>query len=76
VIDRHAALIVDVVRDALNETPPELSRDIHDRGIYLSGGSASVKILQHAITQATGLRTHVADEPLRCVAKGLGAMMV
>ncbi|RYE51934.1 MAG: rod shape-determining protein, partial [Rhizobiaceae bacterium] len=76
VIDRHAALIVDVVRDALNETAPELSRDIHDRGIVLSGGSASVLLLQHAITRATGLATHVAAEPLRCVAKGLGAMMV
>ncbi|MGE3745034.1 MAG: rod shape-determining protein [Sphingomonadaceae bacterium] len=75
IVDRHAASIVDVVRDVLNDTPPELSRDIHDRGILLTGGSASITILQHAITRATGLSTRVAQDPLRCVAEGLGRLI-
>lgn len=75
VVDRHAATVVDVVRAVLNETPPELSRDIHDHGILLTGGSASISILQHAIARATGLTTRVAPDPLRCVTQGLGRMV-
>ena len=75
VVNRHVAKILDVVRDVLNNTPAELSRDIHDRGLVLTGGSASVILLQHAIMDATGLPTSVASEPLTCVARGLGVIL-
>jgi rod shape-determining protein MreB len=62
-----------VVRDALHETPPELSRDIHDKGITLTGGCAAIGIIEQAVRDGTGLSTQVADEALHCVAKGLCA---
>lgn len=73
IVERHARAIVAVVRDALHETPPELSRDIHDRGITLTGGCAAIGIIEQAVRDGTGLSTQVADEALHCVAKGLCA---
>jgi rod shape-determining protein MreB len=72
-IERHAMTIVDVVRDALGKTPPELSRDIHDHGIMLTGGCATIGLIERSIRDSTGLTTHVADDALLCVAKGLCA---
>lgn len=73
IVERHAMNIVDVVRDALSQTPPELSRDIHDNGIMLTGGCAAIGLIEQAIRDGTGLNTHVAENPLLCVAKGLCA---
>lgn len=63
------------LRNALVETPPELSQDILDDGITLAGGAAMTALLAQRITEATGVRTHVADVPLRSVASGLGRML-
>lgn len=73
IVERHAMSIVAVVRDALNETPPELSRDIHDNGIMLTGGSAAIGIIEQAVREGTGLATHVAEDALHCVVNGLCA---
>jgi rod shape-determining protein MreB len=70
-VERHAMSIVDMVRDALSETPPELSRDIHDHGIMLTGGCATIGLVERAIRNGTGLTTQVAEDGLLCVAKGL-----
>lgn len=73
IIERHAMSILAVVRDALSETPPELSRDIHDNGIMLTGGSAAIGMIEQAVREGTGLATHLADDALLCVANGLCA---
>lgn len=65
-------LLVGAVKDVLHDTPPELSADVMDKGIVLSGGSAMLRNLDELIAQATGVPTYVADEPLLCVAKGTG----
>ena len=65
-------LLVDAIKQVLHDTPPELSADVMDKGIILSGGSALLRGLDELIAQATGVPTYVAEEPLLCVAKGTG----
>lgn len=60
------------IKEVLHKTPPELSADVMDKGIILTGGSALLRNLDELITQATGVPTYVADEPLFCAAKGTG----
>jgi rod shape-determining protein MreB len=60
------------IRQALEETPPELSADLIENGITLTGGGALLRGLDHLLIQETGLKVIVADEPLLCVAKGCG----
>ena len=60
------------VKSVLERTPPELSSDIIDKGIVLSGGTALLTNLDKYITNFTGVPAHVADDPLLCVVKGLG----
>jgi rod shape-determining protein MreB len=65
-------LIIGAVRTALESTPPELSADIIDRGIVLTGGGALLLRLDEALAEATGLAVSIADDPLNCVALGAG----
>lgn len=64
--------LVEAIKEVLHKTPPELSADVIDKGIILSGGSALLRNLDELIAQATGVPTYVAEEPLLCVAKGVG----
>ena len=66
------AQIVARVRAVLEQTPPELANDIVTNGMWLTGGSAQLRGLDKKLAKATGLEVHVADEPLSCVANGLG----
>ena len=68
-------IIVDAVRVALERTPPELSADIMDKGIVLSGGGAMLKNLDRRLREETGLPISLAEEPLSSVALGTGAML-
>lgn len=65
-------LLVEAIKDVLHATPPELSADVMDKGIILSGGSSQLRNLDELIAQATGVPTYVAEEPLLCVVKGTG----
>lgn len=65
-------LLSDAIKEVLQRTPPELSADVIEKGIILSGGSALLRNLDELIAQATGVSTYVAEEPLLCVAKGTG----
>jgi len=56
----------------LHDTPPELSADVMDKGMVLSGGGALLKNLDELISQATGVPCYIAEDPLFCVAKGTG----
>ena len=69
------ASIVDVVRVALENTPPELSSDLVDRGITMAGGGSLLKRLDQLISRETGLPVQVAEDPLFCVVKGIGKML-
>ncbi len=64
--------IVDTIKDVLQRTPPELSADVMDKGIILSGGTSQLRNLDQLITEATGVPTYVADEPVLCVVRGTG----
>lgn len=64
--------LTDAIRGVLEQTPPELSADIIDKGIVLSGGGALLRNIDRLITNITGVATHVAPDPLSCVAKGTG----
>jgi rod shape-determining protein MreB and related proteins len=66
------AQIVEAVKVALECTPPELSSDIVDKGIVLSGGGALLNGLDEVLSKATGLPVFVADDPLSCVVLGTG----
>jgi rod shape-determining protein MreB len=67
--------IIEVIKSVLEETPAELSADLVDRGIILSGGGSLVKGLPELISQETELSVNLADDPLTCVAKGTGAYL-
>jgi rod shape-determining protein MreB len=67
--------IINAVRVALERTPPELSADIVDRGIVLTGGGALLKKLDVRLMQETGLPVSIAEDPLSSVVLGAGAML-
>ncbi len=62
-------------KETLERTPPELSSDIIDHGITLTGGGALLRGLDQLIQSETGIDVHVAEDPLDCVAKGAGAVL-
>jgi rod shape-determining protein MreB len=64
--------LIEAVKEVLHKTPPELSADVIDKGIVMSGGSSQLRNLDELIAQATGVPCYVADDPLLCVAKGTG----
>jgi len=69
------ANIVEVVRVALENTPPELSSDLVDRGIMMAGGGSQLRGLATLISKETGLPVDVAKDPLLCVVKGAGKVL-
>ena len=64
--------IISAIKTVLEKTPPELSADIIDRGMVMSGGTAKLRNLDKLFSRATGVPCHVADDPLLCVVKGTG----
>jgi rod shape-determining protein MreB len=64
--------IIAAVKNVLYETPPELSADVMDKGMILSGGSSLLRNIDQLISRATGVPAYVADEAMLCVAKGTG----
>ena len=68
-------VIVDAVRVALERTPPELSADIVDRGIVMTGGGALIRGLDRLLQHETNLPIHVDEEPLTCVVRGAGRIL-
>jgi len=67
--------IVGTVKQALEQTPPELGADVADRGIVLTGGSALLRDIDKLLMEETGLPVVVADDPLTCVARGGGRIL-
>ncbi|MCL2420885.1 MAG: rod shape-determining protein [Defluviitaleaceae bacterium] len=71
-ISEPVAAIIDAIKFTLEKTPPELSADIIENGIVLTGGGALLKGLDDLITRETGIPVIIATEPLNCVANGTG----
>ena len=71
-IQEPISIIVDTIKDALENAPPELAGDIVDRGIVLTGGGALLQKIDVLIREETGLPITIADEPLSTVARGAG----
>ena len=67
--------IVDTVKQALEQTAPELSADISDKGIVLTGGGALLGYLDVLLRHATGLPVTIAEDPLTCGANGAGQVL-
>ena len=64
--------MINGIKDALENTPPELSADLVDMGLTLTGGGALLKNIDKRFSKETGLPVHIADDPLACVAIGTG----
>ncbi len=69
------AQIIEAVKVALECTPPELSSDIVDKGIVMTGGGSLLKHLDRVVSSATGLPVLIAEDPLTCVANGTGQVL-
>lgn len=65
-------ILLDAIKDVLHNTPPELSADVMNKGIIISGGSSQLRNLDELIANATGVPTYMAEDPLLCVVKGTG----
>lgn len=71
-IDRELREMIKAIKDVLQETPPELSADIIDRGIIMTGGSSQLRNLPELVYRRTGVKAVLADDALYCVVKGTG----
>ena len=69
-IEEHVTVIIDAIRSVLEQTPPELIRDIYDNGIVLTGGGALLGKLDVLINTELGLKCRIAGDSVTCVAKG------
>jgi rod shape-determining protein MreB len=74
-LSRPVSIVIGAVKEALEQTPPELAADIVDRGIVLAGGGALLKNLDKRLREETGLPVLVADDPLSVVVLGAGKML-
>ena len=71
-IDKELRTMIGAIKDVLAQTPPELSADIIDDGIIMTGGTSQLGNLADLVYRRTGVKARVADEPFLCVARGTG----
>ncbi len=74
-LSEPVSAIIEAIKITLEKTPPELSSDVMDRGIMLTGGGALLRRFDKLVSEETGMPVHLADEPLLCVVKGAGAAL-
>lgn len=67
--------IIQIIKNVLQETPPELASDIIEKGIVVTGGGALLKNIAELISRSTGVPCTIAEDPLYCVARGTGIML-
>ncbi len=68
-------IIIDTIKDALDDTPPELVGDLMESGICLAGGGGQLKSLAERVTEEVNIRCFVADDAMTCVARGAGRVL-
>jgi rod shape-determining protein MreB len=71
-IDKELREMIKAIKDVLQDTPPELSADIIDQGIIMTGGSSQLRNLTELVYRRTGVKAILAEDPLYCVSKGTG----
>ncbi len=71
-LSESVQVVIDAIRQTLEDTPPELAADIIDHGITLTGGGAMLRGLDKLINKVTGMPVYIAEDPLDCVALGTG----
>ena len=74
-LNEHLREILQMTKNVLERTPPELCSDIMDRGIVISGGGAQLGNIAQLVTRVTGVPARVAEDPLFCVARGTGIFL-
>jgi rod shape-determining protein MreB and related proteins len=68
-------ILIDTVKDALDDTPPELVADLMESGICMAGGGSQLKGLAQRVQEEVNIRTYVAEDPMTCVARGAGRVL-
>jgi rod shape-determining protein MreB len=68
-------IIVNTIRDALDEVPPEIVSDLLDNGVCLAGGGSQILGLVPRLRDELNLRVWIADDPMTCVARGTGVLI-
>jgi len=74
-IGRSIDVIVDLIKTTLEMTPPELTADIHERGLLLTGGGSLLRGIDKIIAQATDIPVRINDDPLSAVVRGTGVLL-
>ena len=74
-ISQPLSKVIEMIKRVLEEVPPELSSDIIDKGIVMTGGTAQLRNLDRLITEETNVPAYVAEEPMLCVVKGTGVVL-
>lgn len=75
-VKESIAEMMKTIKTALENTPPELSADIYDNGIILTGGTVLMRGMERLVTEVTGIHCRIAHEPMYCVAKGAAATLL
>ena len=73
--EKELRAMIQAIKDTLADVPPELASDIIDNGIVMSGGTSQLRKFPELVTQKTGVRSTLADDPLFCVARGTGVAL-
>ncbi len=71
----NVSSIIETIKQTLEKTPPELAADVIEQGIYLTGGGAGLNNFDKLISEETGIRVTIAENPLDCVANGAGRVL-
>jgi len=74
-MEEPVQVIVESVKRALEKTPPDLAGDVSERGFWLAGGGGLLNGLDQLLHEATGIRVHVAEDPLTAIARGAGTVI-
>ncbi len=74
-ISKNLGEIIRAIKDVLSQTPPELSSDVIESGIVLTGGTSQLRKLTKLVEKETGVRSELAEDPLVCVARGAGTAL-
>jgi rod shape-determining protein MreB len=74
-ISGSVQIILDTIKDALDESPPEIIADLMETGVCLAGGGSLLQALDRRVTEEVKIRVWVADDPMSCVARGAGMIL-
>lgn len=74
-VSGSVAILIDTIKDALDDTPPELIADLMESGICIAGGGGLLKGLADRVSEEVNIRAYVAEDAMTCVARGAGRIL-